>query len=1150
MEDNEIISHIKEFPAGNIYHIAPKQYLVRGFQYYQTGRVVYFDWEEDRKVLIAGVKGENIYEVYFFRTGSRLDYECTCPVWSRESHCKHVVCALVTVKNILDPRIFDIGRQSEEYRRMFSGNLIPVETHTPLKNAVPENESFYSIVLGQTSYSVLPAISIERDKRTISAANYPGLPAELREMIEAQRYYYADRDKVLSDYLNRHGNSNPIILDTGKGRIPVEWDGTLVFSAKTRLDITDGMVTLSRVCFNAGGECPDPYLFGEKFLIDLKNRKMGVIKDKSAWIMWHSLADSIVQTTYDVPNDERFKGEYSYARTGDSGYIEPLHISLKRFLQFQMVFYGEKALVLQDLILSINGKESSPVKEEHTYSMIIKDCHGIDGKLVLKACSTTKPLFDFLPDVINGRLSSPPLRAKKRVSVLVKTFLSLLTVKSKNKAEAVIKEALSEGDFYKRSIRNEGKRVLMHAFSRSNTPSFRVRFYNDCWYLVINDYDMEALLYTVPFEIFGTKLFEEMTSHDEMVLAADRLYKHLPDLYTRLRGHNISLLFKGKKIKSTKWDFSFDCRRDSGIDWFEIRPEIKCDNILIDDGLFQRALASDGVVEGEDFVEILDQDSQEILKSIASLYREGKDSKGRTKQIREIVHVPRLRILDWIYLRSNGVKVRLPKEDEELIERLNRFEKIEKRDLPEGLRAKLRHYQKDGYYWLSFLYEHRFGACLADDMGLGKTLQAIILLAGIKEGKVVPFSKVAGPHLIVLPPSLLFNWEREIERFYPDLKIHLYAGKERSTEFGDADVVLTTYGLVRRDIDKLKEIPFHVIIFDEAQAIKNIIADTTGSVRQLNGYFKLTMTGTPIENHLGEYFSILDLSLPGLLGDYDVFKSHIKLETSPALEVILRRTRPFVLRRTKDAILKELPPKTESDIYLELSEKQKALYKRTVDMVRSKIEDAYENNTRAQAQIIALTAILKLRQLCVSPGLIDPAFNEPSPKIEFLIGKLNELMEEGHSALVFSQFTSFLDILERDLKENELSFSRLDGSTPVGKRKKLVEGFQEGEGPKIFLLSLKAGGQGLNLTKASYVFHLDPWWNPAVENQASDRAHRIGQTNKVTIIRILMRHTIEEKMMALKMKKLSLYKAVMEGAVQGKKGLSITKTDFDYLLNF
>ncbi len=1156
MEDNEIISHLKKFPAGNIYHITPKPYLVRGFQYYQTGRVVYIDWKEDRNILVAGVKGENVYEVYFFINDGRLDYECTCPAWSRQAHCKHVVCALATVKNILDPRIFDIGRQSAEYRRMFSGNIIPAESHTPLKDTVSENDSCYSIVLGQMSYSVLPAISIERNNRAISAAGYFGLPAELREMIEAQRYFYTDQDKALSDYLKRHGNSNPIILDTGKERIPVEWDGTLEFFARTRLDITDGMVTLSRVCFSAGGECPDPYMFGGKFLIDLKKRKMGILKDKKAWLLWHSLAENIARISYDVPFNERMEGGYHYTGNGDYGHIEPVQLPLKRFLQLQMVFYGEKDLVFQDLILSINGEKSLPVKGEHRYSIIINKHRGKEGEMVLKTCcnmgefkgSTTQPFFDFIPDVIIGRLSSTPLRAKKRISVLVKAFLSLLPVKSKNRAEAVIKEALNEGDFYKRSIRNEGKRVLMSAYSRLCVQSFRIQFYNDCWYVVINDINMEAKLYTIPFEIFGPKLFEVMTSHDEMILTADRLYKHLPDLYAGLRGHNISLLFKGKPVKSTKWDFSFDCRRDSGIDWFEIRPEIKCDNHMIDDDLFRRALASDGVVEGEDFIEILDQDSHEILKSIASLYREGKDSKGRTKQIREIVQVPRLRILDWIYLRNNGVNVKLPAEDEGLIERLTRFEKIEKRPLPEGLRAKLRHYQKDGYYWLSFLYEHRLGACLADDMGLGKTLQAISLLAGIKEGKVKPAAPAHGPHLLVLPPSLLFNWEREIERFYPDLKIHLYTGKERNTEFGRSDVVLTTYGLVRRDIERLKEIQFNVIIFDEAQAIKNIIADTTGAVRQLNGYFKLTMTGTPVENHLGEYFSILDLSLPGLLGDYDDFKSHIRLESSPALEVILRRTRPFVLRRTKDAILKELPPKTESDIYLELTEKQKALYKRTVDMVRSTIENAYGSKTKAQAQIIALTAILKLRQLCVSPGLIDPEFNEASPKIEFLISKLKELMDEGHSALVFSQFTSFLDILERDMKENDISFYRLDGSTAVGRRKKLVEGFQEGEGPKIFLLSLKAGGQGLNLTKASYVFHLDPWWNPAVENQASDRAHRIGQTNKVTIMRILMRHTIEEKMMALKMKKLSLYKAVMEDATQGRKGLSITKSDFDYLL--
>ncbi len=1153
MEENEIIARIKKFPSGNIYHLTPKQYFIRGFEYYRTGRVVYFEWKEDGGVLVAGVKGENIYEVYFFINDNRLCYKCTCPIWSGQTCCKHVVCALAAVKNILDPGNFDAGQQSVEYRRRFSGILLHGANNMPLDGAVFDDESPYSIVLRQRTYGIHPEISIEKNDRTVSAADYFRLPSELRVFIDVQRYFFLNKDKLLMDYLNNHGNSSPIIVDTGMERIPVEWDKRLSYSTKTRLDVTGGMVTLSRVCFNGDRECPDPYLFGGVFIIDLKKRKMGTVRDKSAWLLWRSLVDSMTQTAhYESYNDFDEKwGDLS--GIGDHGYITPLQISLKNLHKYQIIFYGEKDSVLKNLILSINGKESLPVKDQHLYSIVIDRHRGSDREMVLKAMcnvgeltgSTTRPLFSFIFNVINGHLLSTPLRARKRVSVLVRAFLSLMTIKSRNKAEKVIRDELSEGDFYKRAIRNEAKRVLMYEYSRSCTPSFRVLFNNDCWHLVSNDISREALLYTVPYEIFGHELFGKMTRHNEMILTAERLYKHLPELFSRLREHNIPLLVKGKLARNSKWDFSFDCRRDSGIDWFEIRPEIKSDNHLIDEELFRKALAGDGMIENGDFIEILDHNSNEILRSIASLYRE--DKKSRV-QVKEIVQVPRLRILDWIYLRNNGVEVKLPEEDEALIDRLTSFEKIEKRDLPEGLRAKLRHYQKEGYYWLSFLYEHRLGACLADDMGLGKTLQAISLLAGIKEGKITPASAVNGPHLIILPPSLLFNWEREIERFFPGLKIHLYTGKERNTVFRGADVVLTTYGLVRRDIERLKEITFDVIIFDEAQAVKNIYADTTGAVRQLNGYFKLTMTGTPVENHLGEYFSIFDLTIPGLLGDYDDFKSQIRSESSPELEIVLRRTRPFVLRRTKEEILKELPPKTESDIYLELTDKQKSLYKRTVDMVKSTIESAYENKTKAQAQIIALTAILKLRQLCVSPGLIDSAFNEESPKIEFLISRLKELLDEGHSALVFSQFTSFLNILERNLKENNITFYRLDGSTAAGRRKQLVDGFQEGEGAKIFLLSLKAGGQGLNLTKASYVFHLDPWWNPAVENQASDRAHRIGQKNKVTITRILMRHTIEEKMMDLKMKKLSLYKAVMEDPSQNRKGISITKSDFDYLL--
>ena len=360
-------------------------------------------------------------------------------------------------------------------------------------------------------------------------------------------------------------------------------------------------------------------------------------------------------------------------------------------------------------------------------------------------------------------------------------------------------------------------------------------------------------------------------------------------------------------------------------------------------------------------------------------------------------------------------------------------------------------------------------------------------------------------------------------------------------------MVLTSFDIVRRDIEKLKDIFFHVMIFDEAQSVKNIHSETTSAVRRLKGDFRLALTGTPVENHLGEYYSIMELAVPGLLGNHEASRQKLGIENQEGIAALVRKTKPFILRRSKQMIVEELPPKVETDMYLDLTPKQKALYTRTVAEVRRTVDEAYRDRAPGQARIIALTAILKLRQICLATRLLLPGLRETSPKIDFLVEQLKELMDEGHSVLVFSQFTSFLDIVEEELTSSGIKFSRLDGSTPVAARRKLVTDFQSGHDPSAFLLSLKAGGRGLNLTRASYVFHLDPWWNPAVENQASDRAHRIGQTSRVNIIRLLMRHTVEEKMMALKEKKLRLYKALLEDAETG--GLSVSKEDFYFLLD-
>ena len=340
---------------------------------------------------------------------------------------------------------------------------------------------------------------------------------------------------------------------------------------------------------------------------------------------------------------------------------------------------------------------------------------------------------------------------------------------------------------------------------------------------------------------------------------------------------------------------------------------------------------------------------------------------------------------------------------------------------------------------------------------------------------------------------------------------------------------------------------FNVIIFDEAQVVKNIQAATSSAVRRLNGAFTLALTGTPVENNLKEYYAIMDLCVPGLLGTREEFSRNFSQDGTAGTARLIGRTRPFLLRRTKQLIASELPPKIEMDIHLELTPKQKALYQSTVEQVRGQIQNAYKSHIAAQARIIALTAILRLRQICLAPVLASSDTEETSPKLEFLTDQLQELREEGHSALVFSQFTGYLDIIQKGLQDQGISCLRLDGSTPVPQRRKLVQTFQNSDEATVFLISLKAGGRGLNLTKATYVYHMDPWWNPAVENQASDRAHRIGQTEQVTIIRLIMRHTIEEKMMTLKAQKSALYTAILEDGVGGG-GAGLSREDFDFLL--
>lgn len=600
--------------------------------------------------------------------------------------------------------------------------------------------------------------------------------------------------------------------------------------------------------------------------------------------------------------------------------------------------------------------------------------------------------------------------------------------------------------------------------------------------------------------------------------------------------------YEGRPIEVVHSTVEIGAIPTDDIDWFELRPEIRCGKFTIPPEQWEGVMRGELLTGPDGGARVIALDNPEAIARVRELL-DRHDAARRRKA--EPVRVPRLQMLDWLAMAKDGVVCRLPPEDARVLKSLLEFDGIPKAPLPMGLRATPRDYQQRGYDWLAFLYRHRFGACLADDMGLGKTLQTICLLAALHEGKIRPQGprRETGPHLIVLPPTLLFNWRSEIETFYPDLRIAEHTGARRSADFGGADVVLTTYDLARRDIDALGKIPFHVAVFDEAQAVKNLLGARAQAMRQIRARFRLCLTGTPMENHAGEYFSILDLAVPGIFGEWKDFQKDMREGGG-----LLGRARPFVLRRTKDRILTELPPKVETDAHLDLSDAQRQYYTRAVAEVRDEVAVAYRDKPSQQAGIVALAALMRLRQICISPAILDPAHRDPSPKLEHLAGKLQELAAEGHAALVFSQFTRALDLVGRSLEEQGIGFLRLDGSTPTQKRRKLVAEFQSSSGPGVFLISLKAGGAGLNLTRASYVFHMDPWWNPAAENQASDRAHRMGQRHTVFIHRLIMRHTVEEKMLGLKSRKQALFRRIVEGAEARAIGPQITSEDFQFLV--
>lgn len=578
----------------------------------------------------------------------------------------------------------------------------------------------------------------------------------------------------------------------------------------------------------------------------------------------------------------------------------------------------------------------------------------------------------------------------------------------------------------------------------------------------------------------------------------------------------------------------------SGVDWFDLQGSAEFGDTLVSLPKLLRAIKS-----GEHTVRLDDGSFGIIPEEWLAKYRLlsglGDIDSDRLRFTR-----PQAGLLD--ILLADEPEVRIDPVFERVRDELQGFAGVTPAHPGPDFQGALRDYQREGLGWLQFLQRFGLGGCLADDMGLGKTIQVLAILDMRREERRAANSARC-PSLVVVPRSLVFHWREEAQRFAPKLKIleHFGAGRRHPSEhFDDYDLVITTYGTLTRDALHFKNVRFDYCILDEAQAIKNAGTLSAKAARLIHADHRLALSGTPVQNHLGELWSLFEFLNPGMLGSATVFGSVGRNPDAATRAVLARALKPFILRRTKVQVAKELPAKTEQTIYCDLEVKERKLYTELRDYYRSRLLKNGVVEGSGQFKIQVLEALLRLRQAACHPALIDKEkFDQPSAKLDTLLAQVEQVIEENHKALVFSQFTSLLAIVRSRLDVNGISYAYLDGRTRD--RQARVEQFQNDPTTNLFLISLKAGGLGLNLHAAEYVYLLDPWWNPAVEAQAIDRAHRIGQTRQVFAYRLIARDTVEEKVLELQQSKRDLADAII--SADNSLLQSLTREDLELLLS-
>ncbi|NTU43702.1 MAG: hypothetical protein HGA78_11785 [Nitrospirales bacterium] len=635
--------------------------------------------------------------------------KCNCPAWKPRSQCEHVIGGLLTVKNLLNPLSFTIPMDQE--RRDTLLEALYREPQLPRKKRAKKAvRKGYALILQWTSG--LSDVFLEKDGEKLSGYGRTKPPREL----EVFSSFIYPEDKL--SYLPLLTGKHPVILRKDGRETELSYGDLQEYTLRTAMDISGEKITAGRLCLKDGE--PLEILPLEKHMILPSEGIIAPIKNSKGWEIWEKLLDTVY-----------LSGFFSYNDSPEDALSQTL--SSQAFSKIDFIFPSSKGDCPESLILRREGKEQLPVRPEARHRMTIIPAKK-KGQFLLKAEQEVGDLL-LTPSRLSRFFSIFPtltgLRTQKRQRVMIRTFFLALSAESVKEAGAVIKKELETAEFQQGNLKKEAQKLLKDFLGVYRKKESQLSLQKGQWISFALDKEKELQLSKIPFDLFGGDIFRDLPDHLSPTVPAQELYEKLPLLYERLQESGIGLLFKGKRVVTAGYDFSFEARRE-GIDWFEIRPEIRCNGALLNKAAFLEILGRSGVRETDDCIQIMDSRSLRLCGAIMRIMESSEGSEKERKK-KEVTMTPRLAILDWLMLRQEGVTVKLPPEDEEVLGSLVSFRKIRNKALPKGLKAELRPYQRDGYSWLSFLYEHRLGACLADDMGLGKTIQTIAMLLHEKE---------------------------------------------------------------------------------------------------------------------------------------------------------------------------------------------------------------------------------------------------------------------------------------------------------------------------------------------------------------------------------------------------------------------------------